>query len=94
MALLKAIPGAQTAFFSILSPRMHIPAHCGPYKGVIRCHLGLVVPKPERDCRLRVADTIAHWEEARKDFVTVGDWHNTCYTTPYIPYQAPAASSS
>lgn len=68
MALLKAIPGAQTAFFSILSPRMHIPAHCGPYKGVIRCHLGLVVPKPERDCRLRVADTIAHWKEGKTLF--------------------------
>ncbi|HEV8185372.1 MAG TPA: aspartyl/asparaginyl beta-hydroxylase domain-containing protein, partial [Chthoniobacterales bacterium] len=34
--LLKRIPGAKTAFFSILSPRMHIPAHRGPYKGVIR----------------------------------------------------------
>jgi branched-chain amino acid transport system substrate-binding protein len=33
--------------------------------------------------------TIAHWEDARKSFVTVGDYHNTCYTTPYIPYQAP-----
>ena len=38
--------------------------------------------------------TIAHWDEAKKTFVTVGDWHNTCYNTPYIPYQAPAASSS
>jgi len=38
--------------------------------------------------------TIAHWDEARKSFVTVGDYHNTCYTTPYIPYQAPSASSS
>ncbi len=63
--LLKAVPGAQTAFFSILSPRMHIPAHCGPYKGVIRCHLGLIVPKPEEACRIRVADTIAHWEEGK-----------------------------
>jgi branched-chain amino acid transport system substrate-binding protein len=38
--------------------------------------------------------TISHWEDARKSFVTVGDYHNTCYTTPYIPYQAPTASSS
>jgi branched-chain amino acid transport system substrate-binding protein len=38
--------------------------------------------------------TIAHWDDAKQTFVTVGDWHNTCYTTPYIPYQAPAASSS
>ena len=38
--------------------------------------------------------TIAHWNESRKDFQTVGDYHNTCYTTPYIPYKAPNASSS
>jgi branched-chain amino acid transport system substrate-binding protein len=38
--------------------------------------------------------TIAHWVEAKKDFVTVGDYHDTCYTTRYIPYQAPTASSS
>jgi branched-chain amino acid transport system substrate-binding protein len=38
--------------------------------------------------------TIAHWNEAKKDFQTVGDYHNTCYTTPYIPYKAPSASSS
>lgn len=64
-ALLRKVPGAKTAFFSILSPHMHIPAHCGPYKGVVRCHLGLIVPKPEAQCRIRVADTIAHWEEGK-----------------------------
>jgi aspartyl/asparaginyl beta-hydroxylase (cupin superfamily) len=63
--LLAAVPGAKTAFFSILSPHMHIPEHCGPYKGVIRYHLGLIVPKPESACRIRVGDTIAHWEEGK-----------------------------
>jgi branched-chain amino acid transport system substrate-binding protein len=38
--------------------------------------------------------TISHWVESKKSFVTVGDYHNTCYTTPYIPYQAPPAASS
>ena len=38
--------------------------------------------------------SIAHWVESKKSFITVGDWHNTCYTTPYIPYQAPTSSSS
>ena len=67
-ALLKAVPGAKTAFFSILSPHMHIPAHRGPYKGVVRYHLGLIVPKPEEQCRIRVAETIAHWEEGKSMF--------------------------
>ena len=30
--------------FSILAPGKHIPPHDGPYKGVLRYHLGLVVP--------------------------------------------------
>ncbi len=68
MAVLKAIPGAKTAFFSILSPRTHIPAHCGPYKGVIRYHLGLIVPKLKEQCRIRVGDQIAHWEEGKSMF--------------------------
>ena len=40
--LLEKIPGAKTAFFSILTGRKHIPEHTGPYKGVIRYHLGLI----------------------------------------------------
>ena len=32
-----------TAFFSILAPGKHIPPHRGPYKGLLRYHLGLQV---------------------------------------------------
>lgn len=67
-ALLRGVPGAKTAFFSILAPGMHIPAHCGPYKGVVRYHLGLIVPEPKEQCRIRVADQIAHWEEGKSLF--------------------------
>lgn len=66
--LLRSVPGAKTAFFSILAPGTHIPAHCGPYKGVIRYHLGLIVPKPETACRIRVENTISHWEEGKSLF--------------------------
>jgi len=34
----------KTAFFSILAPGKHLPAHRGPYKGVMRYHLGLLIP--------------------------------------------------
>jgi beta-hydroxylase len=53
----------KTAFFSILSPGKHIPAHRGPYKGVIRVHLGLKVPGPKEQCRIRVGNDYRHWEE-------------------------------
>jgi beta-hydroxylase len=63
--LLETIPGMKTAFFSILAPRKHIPEHRGPYGGVLRYHLGLVVPQQENACRIRVGGEIAHWEEGR-----------------------------
>lgn len=61
--LVEQVPGMTTAFFSILSPGKHIPPHRGPYKGVLRYHLGLKVPEPARQCRIRVADRVEHWEE-------------------------------
>jgi len=63
--LVEAVPGMKTAFFSILSPGKHIPAHRGPYKGVMRYHLGLIVPEPRQQCRIRVGEGIAHWEEGK-----------------------------
>lgn len=63
--LLEQIPGMKTAFFSILSPGKHIPAHRGFYKGVLRYHLGLIVPKPKERCRIRVGNDIRHWEEGK-----------------------------
>jgi len=61
--VVERIPGMKTAFFSILAPGKHIPAHRGPYKGVMRAHLGLKVPDAKEDCRIRVGDDMRHWEE-------------------------------
>ena len=62
-ALMRQIPGMTTAMISILSPRKHILDHRGPYKGVLRYHLGLIVPKDAESCRIRVGEDIRHWEE-------------------------------
>jgi beta-hydroxylase len=63
--LIESIPGMKTAFFSILGPRKHLPAHRGPYTGVLRYHLGLIVPRRKEACRIRVDSDVAHWEEGR-----------------------------
>jgi beta-hydroxylase len=57
------IPGMKTAFFSILAPHKHIEAHRGPYKGVLRYHLGLRIPDPADGCRIRVGEDVRHWRE-------------------------------
>lgn len=62
-ALMREIPGMTTAMFSILSPRKHILDHRGPYKGVLRYHLGLIVPQDAEACRIRVGEDIRHWRE-------------------------------
>jgi aspartyl/asparaginyl beta-hydroxylase (cupin superfamily) len=64
-ALMRQIPGMTTAMFSILSPRKHILDHRGPYKGVLRYHLGLIVPHEAEQCRIRVGQDIRHWEEGK-----------------------------
>jgi beta-hydroxylase len=60
--LLQEIPGMKTAFFSILSAGKRIPPHRGPYRGVMRYHLPLLVPQ-DGHCGIRVGDQIATFEE-------------------------------
>ncbi len=63
--LIDRIPGMQTAMFSILAPRKRIPPHDGPYKGVLRYHLGLLVPEPEEQVGIKVGGQVAHWHEGK-----------------------------
>ena len=62
-SVLDQAPGLTTVFFSILEPGKHIPAHRGPYKGVLRYHLGLLVPGDEAQCGIRVGDDVRGWTE-------------------------------
>lgn len=61
-ALVEQIPGMTTAMFSILEPGKRIPPHRGPWTGVLRYHLGLKIPDPER-CGIEVGGVTARWRE-------------------------------
>jgi aspartyl/asparaginyl beta-hydroxylase (cupin superfamily) len=61
--LLEQVPNLQTAWFSIMAPGYHIPAHCGVSKGILRCHLGLLIPRERERCRMRVDQEICVWKE-------------------------------
>ena len=54
-----------TAFFSILAPGYHIPAHTGVTKGILRTHLGLIIPEEHEKCRIRVGDQFMNWENGK-----------------------------
>jgi beta-hydroxylase len=63
--IMQKIPGLKTAMFSIFEPGKHLPAHRGPYNGVLRFHLGLIVPEPRDKIAIRVSDQLCHWEEGK-----------------------------
>jgi len=63
--LLETVPNLQTAWFSILAPGYHIPAHTGVTKGILRAHIGLIIPKDYESCRIRVGDEIRPWQNGQ-----------------------------
>ena len=46
-ALVATCPNVLSASFSFLAPGKHIPPHRGPFRGVVRCHLGLSMPRED-----------------------------------------------
>lgn len=61
-AIVSKIPGIYKAFYSVLEPGKSIPAHHGPYRGYLRYHLGIKVPKKQPPS-IRIKDEIYHWKE-------------------------------
>lgn len=56
------IPGMLTAFYSILEPHTKLKEHRGPYKGVLRYHLALKIPKEKEQCGICIENEVRHWE--------------------------------
>jgi aspartyl/asparaginyl beta-hydroxylase (cupin superfamily) len=63
--IVQTIPGLRTAMFSILEPGKRLPPHRGPYNGVLRLHLGLLIPEPRERMAIRVGHEHRHWVEGR-----------------------------
>ena len=77
-ALVESVCGMTSAGFSKLAPKTHITAHRGYSHELLRCHLGLIVPK---NCSLRVGDETRTWREGEClifDDTTVHEaWNNS-----------------
>lgn len=63
-SLLKNIPSVYQCFFSVLEGGKNIPPHSGSYRGYLRYHLGLSVPK-ENPPVFRIKDQRYIWDEGK-----------------------------
>ena len=77
------IPGLTTVMFSILEPGKHLPAHRGPYNGVLRLHLGLIVPEPREQLGIRVDKEVYRWKEGEAVIFDDAYEHEAWNKTPH-----------
>ncbi|MEZ5009068.1 MAG: aspartyl/asparaginyl beta-hydroxylase domain-containing protein [Chitinophagales bacterium] len=63
--ILNQIGGVSSVLFSALLAGKEIRPHKGPYKGVVRCHLGLIIPSDRKNCKIVVNNKIRHWNEGK-----------------------------
>ncbi len=63
--LIKDIPGCSLAMFSVLPPGKKLDPHYGVYKGILRYHLGLIIPKNKEDCTIMVNGKKKYWERGK-----------------------------
>ena len=82
--LLQGVPGLVGAMFSVLEPGRFLPPHRGPYNGLLRLHLGLMVPDEPDKVGIRVAGQIRPWHEGRAlifdDTLEHEVWNDTAQT--------------
>lgn len=60
--LILAIPNVTSAIISVLEKDTHILPHRGVYKGILRCHLGIIIPTDKTNCYINVNGKIKNWE--------------------------------
>jgi beta-hydroxylase len=63
--LIERVPALQSAFFSIMTPGTHLMKHKGPTKGLMTCHLGLMVPRQRDNCLIEIDGVNYHWREGK-----------------------------
>jgi beta-hydroxylase len=76
---LKNISGIQNAFFSILKPGVHIKPHRGPFSGIMRYHLGVIIPNGA--VKIKIDHKEYQWSEGESlifdDSFQHEVWNNT-----------------
>tara|TARA_Y100000768_G_C23844705_1_gene617894 strand:+ start:216 stop:935 length:720 start_codon:yes stop_codon:yes gene_type:complete len=60
--IIHSLPNIKLAMFSLLEPGTKIHPHKGPYKGLLRYHLGLITPNSD-DCFISVNNIKYSWKD-------------------------------
>lgn len=63
--LITKYPFVLTTWFSVLEAGKSLPFHRGPYNGVLRYHLGLIIPGDGSECGIQIGDDVAYWQEGK-----------------------------
>jgi len=61
-SLIEKIPNCTLAAISILSPGGTVKPHYGDTDGIVRCHLGLIIPNSFPTCGIRVGTEEKGWQ--------------------------------
>jgi beta-hydroxylase len=64
MAVLNKYPDVISAYISVLGPHKMLNPHEGPWSGVLRMHLGVVIPG-DKQCTLINGGEPYHWQEGK-----------------------------
>ena len=82
--ILKSDPNITTAFFSIMEPGKFLSSHYGPFKGILRYHLGLIVPPKDSGlCYISVDGQTYDWKEGEGVLFDETYKHFVENSTPY-----------
>jgi hypothetical protein len=85
-SLTDKIPNIVTVTISVLAPNMVIKPHYGDTNGIIRAHLGLIVPAPYPELGIRVGDEERGWEDGKFICITVVNRHSVWSRSPKKRY--------
>jgi len=75
-SVISQIPNCVYATISILPPHTDILPHCGNTNGIVRAHIGLVIPEKAPICAIQVGNETHGWSEGELLTFTIVNRHS------------------
>lgn len=85
-SVIDQIPRCTFAVISVLSPHTVIKPHFGDTNGIVRSHLGLIIPDTLPLCGIKVGDEERAWADGELVFFTEAYLHGAWNKTPSKRY--------